>query len=239
MLEGVGYYGARFAPSTECQLIKARVYSYIGAGSASECILYVIPDADGKPAGTAVFNTTYMPTHNIWQEFSITPPISYTPGNKFWIVIKIPVKTASSYVWAITDGTLDYPYENTYHYGEWKVPPDLLGDLLIRAVISYTGVEEEELLPSGQVTLMQNYPNPVLNKTAISYTLPGKMKVKLEVYDVTGRLIRILLNDVQPAGFKEVVWDKRNQDEKVVCSGIYFYKLNTGNQSFTKVMVVL
>ena len=181
-----------------------------------------------------------MPTHDIWTDFSVTPPISYTPDDKFWIVIKIPAKTASSEVWAISDGTLDYPSENTYYRGGWQASSSyLLGDLLIRAVISYTGVEEEELLSSKQVTLMQNYPNPVLNKTAISYTLPGKMKVKLEVYDITGRPIRTLLDDVQPAGFKEVIWDKRNQDGEVVCSGVYFYKLSIGNRALTKVMVVL
>ncbi|MDD2891221.1 MAG: T9SS type A sorting domain-containing protein, partial [bacterium] len=85
----------------------------------------------------------------------------------------------------------------------------------------------------------QNSPNPVLNKATISYTLPSETKVKLEIYDATGRIVKTLANEVQMSGNKVMEWNKRNTSGEVVSSGIYFYRLTTDSKTITKTMIVL
>ncbi len=230
----------RFTPSEECQVLKAKMFSYINAGSPKACTLYVYDDESGKP-GTQKFKTTYMPTHDTWDEIPITSTLIY--DTDFWIIIKIPVQVLGSDIWAFSDDGVNYANKNTTKKdasGSWEVPgPYLYGDLCIRAIVSYTGVEEEELCPYEKVVLNQNHPNPVLNKTTISYTLPEETNVELKVYDITGKLVRTLVNGVQEAGQKRIVWDRQNMQREIVHSGVYFYKLSTNtDNSFTKVMVV-
>jgi len=70
--------------------------------------------------------------------------------------------------------------------------------------------------------LYQNYPNPFNPKTNIKYQLPNSSFVKLEVYDVLGRSVRILVNQKQTADTYEVEFDGLN-----FSSGVYFYRIET------------
>jgi flagellar hook assembly protein FlgD len=108
---------------------------------------------------------------------------------------------------------------------------------LIRAIVDYAAVEDSH--DNGMLSLKQNFPNPVIGATTIAYVLPEATKVKLEIYDVTGSLIRILSNEIQPTGAKQVMWDRRCRNGKAVRSGTYFYTLTVGNRSFTKAITVL
>lgn len=83
-------------------------------------------------------------------------------------------------------------------------------------------------------SLSQNYPNPFNPVTTISYELKNTNYVKLNVYDVNGRLISSLINNVQPAGSYSVQFDGSK-----FSSGIYFYKLEAEGFSDTKRMVLV
>jgi len=74
--------------------------------------------------------------------------------------------------------------------------------------------------------LSQNYPNPFNPHTTIRYELPCKARVKLEVYDVLGRLVSTLVDLEQEMGSYEVKWDGKSDDGLALASGIYFYRLN-------------
>jgi hypothetical protein len=82
--------------------------------------------------------------------------------------------------------------------------------------------------------LAQNYPNPFNPRTIIKYSIPYTSFVQLKVYDVLGNEIVTLVNKENPAGSHEV-----ELDAKGIPSGVYFYKLNAGNFSQTKKMVLL
>ncbi|MBU1064791.1 right-handed parallel beta-helix repeat-containing protein [bacterium] len=82
--------------------------------------------------------------------------------------------------------------------------------------------------------LHNNYPNPFNPVTNIRYQLPVAGKVKLQVFDLTGRLIRILVDENKPAGDYTVTWNARN-----VSSGIYFYRIEAGEFSLVKKCVKL
>lgn len=87
--------------------------------------------------------------------------------------------------------------------------------------------------------LSQNAPNPFRSGTEISYELPSRTHVSLRVYDVSGRLVRVLKEGEQPAGYYTSVWDRRDERGKDVASGVYFYRYATPQFEETRKMVVL
>ncbi len=82
--------------------------------------------------------------------------------------------------------------------------------------------------------LYQNYPNPFNPVTAINYDLPVADYVKLFIYDALGREISTIVKQKQNAGKYKVEWDATDYP-----SGVYFYKLITGNYNETKKMVLI
>ncbi len=86
----------------------------------------------------------------------------------------------------------------------------------------------------NEFSLSQNYPNPFNPETKINYQLPLSGMVKLSVFDITGKLVKELVNANQNAGSYEV-----NFDGSGLSSGIYFYKLETENFIQTKKMVLI
>jgi hypothetical protein len=105
----------------------------------------------------------------------------------------------------------------------------------------WTDVEEEtaeEKLPA-EFSLSNNYPNPFNPETKIGYFIPRACPVKLEVFNILGQRVRTLVDEVQTAGKKEVIWDGRDENRNEVASGVYFYKLEAKNFSQTKKMVLM
>jgi hypothetical protein len=82
--------------------------------------------------------------------------------------------------------------------------------------------------------LAQNYPNPFNPETEINFTLPENNFVTLKVYDVSGRLIKELVNDFRTAGNYSV-----NFNASGIPSGIYFYKLESGSFTDVKKMILV
>ncbi len=74
--------------------------------------------------------------------------------------------------------------------------------------------------------LKQNYPNPFNSETTISYALSFASDVTLEIYDLTGKKVRTLVQGYQSAGMHKVNWDGRDQNGKSVASGMYIYKVS-------------
>lgn len=105
---------------------------------------------------------------------------------------------------------------------------------------SLTGVEYE-VLPNVPLTysLTQNYPNPFNPTTKIGFDLPAASAVDLRVYDILGREVRSLVNEVRDAGSFTVTWDGKNNAGRMVASGVYIYRLQAGSFTATKKMVMM
>jgi hypothetical protein len=108
---------------------------------------------------------------------------------------------------------------------------------------SIPGIEETErafgLGQSVVFSLRQNYPNPVLSRTLIKYSIASPCKVELELYDITGRQVATLVNKNQKPGYYQVNWNIRNVSEKQLPNGVYFYRLTAGDWTETKKMVII
>jgi predicted CxxxxCH...CXXCH cytochrome family protein len=95
-----------------------------------------------------------------------------------------------------------------------------------------------------EYALFQNYPNPFNPSTTVKYSLPFESNVKLTIYNITGQLVKVLVNSQESAGNHEVVFNAGNNDIQL-SSGIYFYTIEAqaigGSGSFrqTKKMVLL
>jgi choice-of-anchor B domain-containing protein len=73
--------------------------------------------------------------------------------------------------------------------------------------------------------LHQNHPNPFNPATTIRYQLSTSAPVTLDVLDVSGRRVATLVDEVQPAGFHDAVWDGTTSQGQRAASGVYFYRL--------------
>jgi len=91
----------------------------------------------------------------------------------------------------------------------------------------------------GIFMLSQNRPNPVLGRTEISYYLPDECRVELTVYDLTGRVVKKLVDGVEASGHNSVIWNGTDAVGNKVAPGVYFYRLEAGKSSAQKKLVVL
>jgi hypothetical protein len=87
--------------------------------------------------------------------------------------------------------------------------------------------------------LAQNYPNPFNPATLIRFGLDEDSHVSLKIYDVSGRMVRKLVNSRLAAGPYKKSWDGRDSGGRSVSSGIYFYRVETGLFTATRKMILL
>jgi hypothetical protein len=100
------------------------------------------------------------------------------------------------------------------------------------------GIEEsndEYRTRNIELRLMQNYPNPFNKLTAVSYKLKVPSHTTLQIYDITGRLVEILVDEHQKPG----VYQLPITSNQFPSSGIYFYRLQSGDFTSTKKLILL
>ena len=104
--------------------------------------------------------------------------------------------------------------QNTLYTGFWYPP------------VVWVGIEDwtPDLLPAVY-ELQQNYPNPFNPSTAIRYALPFISDVTVEIFNVLGQRVRLLLSENQAPGYYETRWDGRNDIGNAVSSGVYVYRM--------------
>jgi len=125
-------------------------------------------------------------------------------------------------------------------------------DTLMRRVLDFfgkgaaTSVDDDAVLSLLPISfaLEQNYPNPFNPTTVISYTVGGgtastPVPVRLTIYNTLGRRVLRLVNEIQYPGKHTVSWDGTSSSGDKVASGIYFYRLESGEESATKKMILL
>jgi hypothetical protein len=96
------------------------------------------------------------------------------------------------------------------------------------------GIEQISSKIPGTFTLSQNYPNPFNPRTIINFQLPMSNNVKLMIYDILGREVATLVNELLKPGTYEVEFDGTNYP-----SGVYFYKLITDNYNEARKIVLV
>jgi|GEM_PF-712687 len=107
------------------------------------------------------------------------------------------------------------------------------------SVVRISGIRiEGGLGPSMKNLLAQNYPNPFNMATTIEYSLAEDAHVNLSIYNVSGQLVRTLVNEDLPASAYGIQWDGRDNQGTRVSPGAYFYRVKTKQFTNTKKMVL-
>ena len=102
----------------------------------------------------------------------------------------------------------------------------------------YMNTHDLTYLPDKH-SLHQNYPNPLNPGTIIPYDLPENIFVNITIYDLLGRQVKTLVNQVQNAGFNSIQWNATNDYGEPVSAGIYLYQIQAGTFYQTRKMALL
>jgi hypothetical protein len=168
----------------------------------------------------------------VWQ-YRNNPDI-YAPATGY--VQRLP-NNNTLICWGLTNPTLtEVRYDGTKVL-EMNLPQGVFSYRAYR--YEWADRPEDEILPS-KFSLLQNYPNPFNPSTAIKFKIPdlgdqsAQVNAKLSVYDVSGKLVRVLVNENFPPGTYIV-----NFDGSSFSSGVYFYSLQAGNYSESRKMIMV
>ena len=88
-------------------------------------------------------------------------------------------------------------------------------------------------------TLHQNYPNPFNPTTKINYEIPEDALVKVVIFDVMGRNVKTLINEIQSSGYHSILWDATNDMGEDISAGMYIYTIIAGEYRYSKKMVLI
>lgn len=107
------------------------------------------------------------------------------------------------------------------------------------SIISPEAVNSSDIILPQKSFLWPNYPNPFNPETMIRYQLPKPVEVRLEICNITGQLIKALVDQNQPAGYYSVTWNGKNDTGQHLSSGVYFYVLKAGSFVQIRKMVLV
>jgi len=154
---------------------------------------------------------------------------------------------------------IKYKEKNTTEYSVWRYLSSnsqscsitgLTGngpyDFKVTAYNSYgessptvlTGIDEDALFPQ-EFSVLQNYPNPFNPHTTIHFEVPEPIQVKIQIYDILGRTVKILYADYCMPGRYNIGWSGKDRADQDVSSGLYFYTMKAGEFNETRKMLLL
>ncbi|MFN0158581.1 MAG: choice-of-anchor B family protein [Bacteroidota bacterium] len=234
--------------------------TYPGAGThnawTTEDGQYVLTtdEIGNTPKTLKVWDIRNLPTYTKVADFTVDPTATvhnvHIKGRYAyvaWYAAGVHVVDIANPAQPVHAGGYDtYPGTQTSPYnGCWGVFPFYNSNKFI-ACDRYTGLYILELdttvsavgpLESSrpaEFALHQNYPNPFNPRTIINYQNATKNWVTLKVYDVLGREMASLVNEIQDSGLHSVAWDASGQP-----SGVYFYRLRSGTLVEQKKMILM
>ena len=254
---GTGYVDSVIYTAASTGYWYARAYEYSGSGYYS--LLISVTGTTGT--WTTITSTTQSahPYVNSYDyTWTITGPTTATKMKVYFDSIK--VETGYDTVFVMTGtGTVVQKWSGTYR-AIWS--NEITGNVAkIRLKTDYSvtgfgflstkyqyytvtavapaGLTEGIAQPKNSELLSQNLPNPVKGKTQIFYNLPDERQVSIKIYNISGQLVKTLVSSVQKAGIHNVGWDARDDRGLAVANGTYVYRLNAGDLSATKKLIIL
>ncbi len=147
----------------------------------------------------------------------------------------------------VRSGFIDLP-QKSYETGELSVIVEKLsgmGASVSQMWLKETGVglnvqvDQQNGENPSAFTLGDNYPNPFNPSTQIQFSLPQNSKIRLEIFNLLGQKVRVLVDNALPAGSHIIEWNGRNEHGVEVASGIYFYRMVAENFVQTKRMLLM
>jgi hypothetical protein len=151
--------------------------------------------------------------------------------------------SSSAGPWFELEGAFESVSSNIFRYVDTSVKPG--GTYYYKLDVQDADGALRELyrgsafVPARELVLEQNYPNPFNPSTTISFYLPEDSGVRLEIFDINGRLIRRLADGAFPSGPHQQSWDGRNDSGERIATGVYIYRLTAEKRQLSRKMVLL
>jgi hypothetical protein len=119
-------------------------------------------------------------------------------------------------------------------YDAWvdhgRSTPVLMAEATVNVDVTSNTPQE----PRFSLALGEPSPNPFTSRSMIRFAMPAAQAVQVTVYDIRGHRVRVLLDDVMPAGAHETAWDGRDAQGGQLASGTYFVRLQSGGRVLTR-----
>jgi len=90
-----------------------------------------------------------------------------------------------------------------------------------------------------QYALHQNYPNPFNPSTTIRYDLPEDSYIRIAIYNILGKEIRVLVDELEPAGFRSIRWHGKDNFNRKVSAGVYFLLMDSKDFTLRRKLILL
>jgi len=169
-------------------------------------------------------------------------------GQPFDRTSEVPVLLGASYTGTIVTSASN-PGESFYRSGsewldlyyfqdgEWESGT---ANFCIKGLtVRQSNVSPIDKTKPAEFYLSQNYPNPFNPTTKINYNLSKEAKVTLKIFNLLGEEIKTLVNRFETSGLKSVEWNGQNNSGRLVSSGVYIYRLNTGELQLNRKMTFI
>ena len=131
------------------------------------------------------------------------------------------------------DWDIEYFYRVSAYLGYWTDHSETES-----IILEWLNLTDKELVP-GTYIVSQNYPNPFNPSTTLRYSMSKGELVNIAVYDMSGRLVKGLLNGYQNAGYNSIQWNATNNQGQSVSAGIYICIIKIGSYNTNKKMLLL
>ncbi len=228
-----GLYAVHFVPGELVTLVSLKYYA-TGEGGLTWVYLWTDDGEDGMPGSQIGTTLLFSSVIEGWNEKDVsTADIVISDGGFY---VGWGETSLSPQLGLDTDSPDDVSYYQIP--GEaWGSISDLgyNGDLMIRAKVdAAVSVDQQDAGLPTEFTLRQNYPNPFNPVTFIPFDLPSGQHVKLDLYDVTGRLVQTLVNENLPAGRYSY-----HLDASDLATGVYIYQIETEKNSAAKKLILV
>ncbi|NIM19397.1 MAG: hypothetical protein GTO51_03345 [Candidatus Latescibacteria bacterium] len=183
-----------------------------------------------------------------------SPPVGYSyPDGQYWdettYILPEDAKfveatlyyqtTSKEYIEFLRDENVTNSWGDSL-YNAWanqgKCAPIAMVHDTISVFVDPTGIAQTPRYANAFYPIQ---PNPFNPTARVSYEVNGRKHVSIRVYDVSGRLIRTLVNETKSAGKHQVVWNGRNSAGETVSTSVYFFKMKAGRYHFVRKAVLL
>jgi len=205
-----------------------------------DLLLYVesIPSLEGSTMHRVkrdLITKTYMQKEEYNTAINLLEPVIADPANDI-VLTDALIDQAYCYVKLIEEGSRALPEICTFKPQNFDEFLQIVSELENKLYETEEPIEED-IIPVN-VTL-SNYPNPFNPTTTINFSLPEESNVNLSVYNVKGQKVKQLVNEHFTSGQHSIVWNGKDNNNKSVASGLYFYKISTGESSTMRKMLLL
>jgi hypothetical protein len=217
----------------------------VGSNGPTETDVLLYPYNPRPPAPELTFPAMYDTLEENSFTFEWSEPVY---ANGYLLEVSVDPEFDS---FVILDSTLSSnqyvlsePLDSGYYY--WRVRAfnnngwGPYSDMSEFWLSTATGIDDgTDIQLPGDFMLYQNYPNPFNASTRISFYISQQSRVKIELYDITGGLIRVLADSQYSAGTHSLVWNGTDNEGKELSSGVYLYRFKADGLSATKRLVLI